>query len=108
MRAALFVLRSAPRARWFAAIATVLGLCSGIGRAVVIAEINRLHTGERVHAAAIIALCVIAASTRSIGEYLLASVSSSLVRDLRVRLCKKIVGLPLRDQEMRGAAPVFA
>ncbi len=101
-----------PRAaRPAAAAATALGLLAGVATAGLLALIHAAAADGPAtarFAGAFAATCAAALATRVGSALLLTRLSQDAIYDLRLRLCRQLPGLPLRELEALGPARLLA
>jgi len=109
-----FLLRTArhlPMVRTSMLAVIVTGILAGLGNTALLALANSsLHSDGALENMgwAFLALCLMVPISRFVSQYLLASMSSRVVFDLRLELCRRTLSSPLRNLENIGAARVFA
>ncbi len=93
-------------------VAATAGIVSGACNTGLIALINTaLGRGAAARAGllpAFVALCVAVPTTRIVAELLLASLGQRTIYDLRLRMCRQILAVPLRHLETLGAPRLLA
>jgi putative ATP-binding cassette transporter len=89
-------------------LAIVAGVVSGASNTGLLALMNRaLHGGaaERGNLAVVfIGMCILIPVARIISELLLLHLGQQSIYDLRMRMCRRILSVPLRHQERIGSA----
>ena len=108
MKTIKFLLGNARSVFIFAVIA---GVISGVSNAGLLALITATlgHSGRTTTLAwAFLALCVIAPLTRIASEMILIHLGQKAIFDLRMRLSRSILGVPLRQLEELGAPRLTA
>ena len=97
--------------RLLMAVIVVTGVVSGLGNTVLVAIINaRLNASgdapERL-GWVFLALCLGVPLARFLSQYVLVSMSTRSIFDLRLELCRRALAAPLRKLEKIGAHRVF-
>jgi len=87
-------------------LAVVAGIICGAANTGLLAVISAVLTGQpmstKMLGAVFIGLCLFVAIFRVINELLLAQLGQNALVDLRMQLCRKILGIPLRNLEELG------
>ena len=101
------------RAKATVLLAVVAGVVSGASHAFLLGLINSsLASGEARYAATMIwgfiGLCILLPLTRLISQILMANMVQGAIFDLRMELCRRIVGAPLRHLESVGIPRLLA
>src|SRR6185295_11583338 len=101
MRLIKFLLRYSPK---LILLAIAAGVICGAANTALLAIISAVLTGRPVSslASGFVALCVVVALFRVVNELLLAKLGQNALVDLRMQLCRKILGIPLRNLEELG------
>lgn len=101
-----------PRSRVLVAIIIVAGLISGLSNTLLIATINSSLNQTQAPASTLVlafaALCLVLASLRFVSGALLVHLMKKVMVSLRLHLCNKILGAPLRLLEQLGSASLIA
>lgn len=87
------------------AVATVAGILSGACHVLLLSLVSKAAAQGDFTAYLIwsfVALCVVLPATRVISQVLLAQLSQGAIFDLRLKLCRQILGAPLRVLENAG------
>jgi putative ATP-binding cassette transporter len=87
------------------AFAAVAGIVSGVCHVVLLSLVNRAATRNDMTMMVVwvfVGLCVLMPITRVIAQILLARLSQDAIFDLRLWLCRQILGAPLRVLENAG------
>lgn len=91
--------------------AIVAGMASGFGNTAIVGVINAALTAaddRRRFLPAFAALCVLVPIARVLSQTLFNWIGASALFDLRLRLSRGILGMPLRDLEAAGSHRLFA
>lgn len=103
MRLIKFLLRYSPKLIFLAIAA---GVICGAANTALLAIISAVLTGgpvsSRQLALGFVGLCIVVALFRVVNELLLAQLGQNALVDLRMQLCRKILGIPLRNLEELG------
>jgi len=87
-------------------LAVVAGIICGAANTGLLAIISAVLTGRpfslKTLAVAFVGLCLLVALFRVTNELLLAQLGQNALVDLRMQLCRKILGIPLRNLEELG------
>lgn len=111
------VLREPGGPRWLLLAAIVLGAAGGVVTVGLLALINRALQGGEAAAAGLGALgvgaafalsCAVLLGARVASQYLLARLGHGAVKELRLRLCRRVVAAPLARLEEVGPHRVLA
>ncbi|MFL6257623.1 MAG: cyclic peptide export ABC transporter [Pyrinomonadaceae bacterium] len=98
--------------RRFVALAILAGVISGASNTALLAIINAALVSNKNSGATLvwsfIALCLMLALTRAASELLLLRLGQGALFDLRMRLSRQILAVPLRNLEEVGAPRLFA
>ncbi len=109
MRLIKFLLRFSPK---LILLAIAAGVICGAANTALLAIISAVLTGRpissNVLAGAFVGLCLVVALFRIANELLLAELGQNALVDLRMQLCRKILGIPLRNLEELGAHRIMA
>ena len=109
MRLFKFLLRFSPK---LILLAVAAGIICGAANTALLAIISAVLTGRpissQVLAGAFVGLCFVVALFRIANELLLAQLGQNALVDLRMQLCRKILGIPLRNLEELGAHRIMA
>jgi putative ATP-binding cassette transporter len=103
MKLLRFLIRYSPYSVAFAILA---GIISGVSNAGFLALFNTAlrnsESSKTILIWSFVALCLLLPVTRFVSERVLARLSQGALFDLRMRLCRKIIGAPLRHLEELG------
>jgi putative pyoverdin transport system ATP-binding/permease protein len=92
-------------------LAILAGILSGVGNVLFIATVNRALNPNAASlpykAAALAGLCVAVVVLRFSSDVILIRLSEKLVYELRIRLSREILGVPLRQIEVIGPHSLF-
>ncbi len=93
------------------AAAIVIGIASGLCNTAIVGVINSALTagdGRQRYLLPFAALCVLAPAARLLSQVLFNWIGARALFDLRLQLCRNILGMPLRDLEAAGSHRLFA
>jgi len=93
------------RSKHRVAFAALAGIVSGICHAVLLSLVNSAATHKDITMVMVwsfVGLCVLMPATRVVAQILLARLSQDAIFDLRLWLCRQILGAPLRVLETAG------
>lgn len=99
------------RSRTKVTIATLAGMFSGACHVLLLSLVSKAAVQASFSKLLIwsfISLCVVLPATRVISQVLLAQLSQGAIFDLRLRLCRQILGAPLRVLETAGTAKLLS
>lgn len=109
MKLILFLLRTSPRVVIAAIIA---GLIAGVSNTGLLALINKTLSQHGTSATrsmwAFVALCTVMLVSRCASSVSLAWLARGAIYELRMKLCRSIIGAPLRQLEQLGAPRLLA
>lgn len=92
-------------------IATIAGILSGACHVLLLSLVSRAAVQgsfTKVLIWSFVSLCVVLPATRVVSQVLLAQLSQGAIFDLRLRLCRQILGAPLRVLEKAGTARLLS
>lgn len=93
------------------ALAALAGIISGVCHAILLSLVNRAATRHDMTMTIVwvfVGLCVLMPITRVIAQILLARLSQDAIFDLRLWLCRQILGAPLRVLENAGTPTLLS
>jgi putative ATP-binding cassette transporter len=99
------------RRSWLALLISILGgIISGLSGVCLLAVINYTldHSGDNLFWPVFIPLCLTFVVGRFLSEYILSVLGQNSIRELRVELSKRVIGLPLSKVQTLGAANILA
>lgn len=99
------------RRSWLALLISILGgIISGLSGVCLLAVINYTldHPGDNLLWPVFIPLCLTFVVGRFLSEYILTVLGQNSIRELRVELSKRVIGLPLSKVQTLGAANILA
>jgi putative ATP-binding cassette transporter len=104
--------RNVRHARWSLLLVILAGVGGGVANAALIVLINRMVTGPhdfgRASAGWFAALCLGLPLARFLAQARLVSLTQRAVCHLRVSWCRRVLALPLREQERIGPERLLA
>lgn len=109
MKLIFFLLRTSPR---IVIAAIIAGLVAGVSNTGLLALINTTLGQHGTYASrsmwTFVALCAVMLISRCASSISLAWLARGAIYDLRMKLCRSIIGAPLRQLEELGAARLLA
>jgi putative pyoverdin transport system ATP-binding/permease protein len=99
------------RSKYKMVIASLAGILSGACHVLLLSVISKA-AAQRQFTLAVVwgfaGLCVLLPITRVVSQVLLAQLAQGAIFDLRLRLCRQILGAPLRFVELTGSSRLLA